>query len=150
MYDARQLANWFIQKSGTTLNTLTLSQLFKLIYIAHERYIEKSGRPLVINRIEAWRNGPVIPDVYEAFKDQGVYVETPNPKFASATIGNAVEQLLVEVYGEFGRMSIPALAKITNSRNTPWFFAIKGQGRFTPITFDLIAVIKKAARLGRL
>lgn len=121
MYDARQIANWFINKSAGALDTLTLSQLFKLIYIAHERHIEKTGLPLVNNRIEAWKHGPVIPDVYQAFKDQGVYVETTDPHYLS-TVRGADEAFLDGVYGEFGQLSVPALSRVTNRPNTPWFF----------------------------
>lgn len=147
MYDARQIANWFINKSSGALDTLTLSQLFRLIYISHERYIEKFGRPLVRNRIEAWWHGPVIPDVYEAFRDQGAYVDIEDPHYESG-VNRADDQLLNDVYAEFGHMSVPKLASVTNRRNSPWGLAL-AHGAFTPITFGIIAAFKRTAFAGR-
>lgn len=56
---------------------LSVMELIKLTYISHGWHLEMYGGPLFHNRIEAWRHGPVIPDVYHAFQSQGLDVRHP-------------------------------------------------------------------------
>jgi uncharacterized phage-associated protein len=45
---------------------ITPMQLLKLVYIAHGWSLAILGRDLFPDRIEAWKYGPVIPDLYRA------------------------------------------------------------------------------------
>ncbi|MGA0540298.1 Panacea domain-containing protein, partial [Neotabrizicola sp. VNH66] len=73
-YDARQVANWFVTSAQREGRTLSIMSLLKLTYIAHGWHLETQNEPLFGNRIEAWQYGPVIPDVYNDFRRQGVAV----------------------------------------------------------------------------
>ena len=70
-YDARCITNWFIRRAQNDNKLLSIMSLLKLFYIAHGWCLEIYDHPLFYNEIEAWRYGPVIPDVYRIFAHKG-------------------------------------------------------------------------------
>ncbi len=65
-------ANYIIEnlhKHG--VRDLTNLKLQKLLYFAYGMHIAVYEEPLFESEIQAWRLGPVIPDVYNEFKDRG-------------------------------------------------------------------------------
>ncbi|MCZ5581375.1 DUF4065 domain-containing protein [Escherichia coli] len=71
MYSPVQIANKFITLGNQHHNPLTHMQLQKLTYIAHGYYLALTGKPLLNECVSAWKYGPVIPGMYDAFKDYG-------------------------------------------------------------------------------
>ncbi|MDC4872757.1 DUF4065 domain-containing protein, partial [Acinetobacter baumannii] len=70
MKSALQVANKIIE-SGKNKNPpqyYTPMQLLKLVYIAHGWMLALFNRPLFNEKVEAWKYGPVIPELYEAVK----------------------------------------------------------------------------------
>ena len=53
---------------------LTQFQVIKLVFIAHGRHLAAMNEPLISDRIEAWKHGPVIPVLYQALR---VYGDSP-------------------------------------------------------------------------
>ncbi|HWD14178.1 MAG TPA: type II toxin-antitoxin system antitoxin SocA domain-containing protein [Pseudochrobactrum sp.] len=137
MYDARQIANWFIQRAARDGKTLTIMQLLKLVYIAHGWFLETSGSPLIRNRIEAWKHGPVIPDVYNAFRKQGITIGSPINDF-NAGLSYHAESIVEYVYNTYSGLSAGRLSEMTHERNGPWDLATKAYGFFAPIDNDTI------------
>jgi uncharacterized phage-associated protein len=148
MYDARQIANWFVDRAARDNKTLTIMQLLKLVYIAHGWYLEMSGSPLIRNRIEAWKHGPVIPDVYRDFRRGGIVVRAQVPNYSpefNAYVANVLEQIYV-IYGEIdaNRLSI-----MTHEPGGPWDSASKRFGYFAPITNDVILAHYRQKRVNK-
>ena len=71
MYDVLTVADTILKIAKSKGKALTPMQLVKLTYIAHGWSLALSERDLFKNRIEAWRYGPVIPDLYQATKNFG-------------------------------------------------------------------------------
>ncbi|MGQ3672296.1 Panacea domain-containing protein [Xanthobacter sp. TB0136] len=137
MYDARQVANWFVERAKEDGRSLTIMQLLKLVYIAHGWYLEMSKSPLIRNRIEAWQYGPVIPDVYEGFRPKGIKVEEPVDGYEIPR--NAfVDRVLNHVYDTYGKMTASRLSTLTHEVGGPWHKATSTYGYFAPITDDMI------------
>jgi len=133
MYDARQIANWFVQKFKDEGQLLTIMKLLKLVYLAHGWYLGATGKSLIKNRVEAWQYGPVIPDVYYAFRNQGV-VLNGECKFFDANIDDEYARVILGfVCDNYGAMSAEELSDLTHEKNAPWDIAISARGRFTPI-----------------
>ncbi|MFN7089474.1 MAG: Panacea domain-containing protein [Allorhizobium sp.] len=137
MYDARHIANWFVERAAQDHRQLTIMQLLKLVYIAHGWHLEMRKSPLIINKIEAWKYGPVIPDIYNSFRSKGVTINEPIP-FPPAHISAADEHLLNEIYRIYGSMSAATLSDITHEVNGPWDQATRTRGYFAPIPNELI------------
>ena len=71
-YSARTVANYLIEaKSKEGGTPPTPMQLLKLVYIAHGWNLAINDRPLINDRVEAWRYGPVIPKIYQDLKQWG-------------------------------------------------------------------------------
>src|SRR2546421_11399446 len=71
MYDARAVANFFIDRAGRTGHSLTIMTLLKVLYFAHGWHLAQFSKPLVAQPFEAWKHGPVNRVVYEQFKGYG-------------------------------------------------------------------------------
>jgi len=124
MYDARQIANWFIQKFKDEGQSLTITKLLKLVYLAHGWYMGVTGEPLVRNRIEAWQYGPVIPDLYKTFRSQAIIqneVECPGIEIENS---RHVKSVLDAVYKNYNKMSAKELSDLTHETGSPWHIAI--------------------------
>ncbi|HBF32433.1 type II toxin-antitoxin system antitoxin SocA domain-containing protein [Rhizobium sp.] len=145
MYDARQIANWFLERAKLDNRKLSIMSLLKLVYIAHGWHLEMRKSPLITNKIEAWKYGPVVPDVYNAFRKQGVEptetVEVVGPQLHSHD-----EYLLQEIYRIYGSMSAIQLSNLTHEPGGPWEISSQRWGYFAPIPNDLIQSHYEAKR----
>lgn len=137
MYDARQIANWFVRRAARDGKQLSIMQLLKLVYIAHGWHLEMRKSPLIHNKIEAWKYGPVIPDVYNAFRAQGIIIQDPIPPVGES-VSDHVAHLLNEIYRIYGHMSAQRLSDITHEDGGPWSIATLQSGWFAPISNDVI------------
>jgi len=70
-YDARAVANYFLDLAAKEGRQLDPMGIQKLVYFAHGWNLAIFGSPLVQQRIEAWDYGPVIPDLYLSLRDFG-------------------------------------------------------------------------------
>ena len=138
-HDARQIANWFVTRARKNDRTLPMPTLLRLCFIAHGWHLEIHETPLFENRVEAWGYGPVILDVYYAFRSKDsavtktVRVPGPDNRFDSA-----VEDLLGQVYDKFGHKSAEQLTRYTDPVGGPCDIAIKVGGEFAPIPPELV------------
>lgn len=137
IYDARQIANWFIKRAAREGRALSIMSILKLAYIAHGWRLEIKGQPLFANRIEAWQHGPVIPDVYSRFRSQGVVPSQVDPEF-DHTLSPEDEAYLEEIYGIYGRMSPFRLSELTHVPGGPWELSRRAGGWYAPIANDVI------------
>ena len=62
-------ANNFIKRSLETKVPLTHMKLQKLLYLLYARYYALHSAPLFADQFEKWPYGPVLSEVYTAFKD---------------------------------------------------------------------------------
>ncbi len=136
-YDARQIANWFIQRAAADGRTLSIMSLLKLTYIAHGWRLEMLGQPLIANRVEAWQHGPVIPDVYQALRPQGISPSRIDPSYPVPTDGQDVA-FLEQIYTIYGHLSPFKLSELTHVPGGPWETARKWGGWYAEIPNDLI------------
>lgn len=148
MFDARQVANWFVRRAADDNKKLSIMQLLKLVYIAHGWHLEITGNPLFPNKIEAWRHGPVIPDVYREFRPSGVMVEHIASDFPTI-VPDRLSGFLEEIYKLYGSRSPFDLSEITHVQGGPWDIATDRHGWFAPITDDLILAHYKKLRAER-
>lgn len=137
--DARAVANWFVKRANSESKRFSIMELLKLVYISHGWHLEIFDAPLFTNRIEAWKFGPVIPEVYNSFRSQGVVVNEPLEAFdAGVLISERQESLLEEIFGIYGGMPAFKLSDITHEVGGPWDQATKTLGYFAPIGNDVI------------
>ncbi len=121
LYDARCIANEFIQRAVDQDRPLTHLQIQKLVYFAHARLLVLHGQPLIDQAFEAWEYGPVVPDLYHALKHTGseevleiIPVEEPPVySFRETDIFNWC-------FKQYGCLSGPRLTTLTHAGDSPW------------------------------
>lgn len=120
MYTAIKVADEILKIAKAEGRTLTPLQLMKLVYISYGWHLAIRGRELFGNRIEAWKYGPVIPDLYRATKQFG---RNPIPLDLiddASSIDPDTQSFLLDVYSKYGRLDGIALSSLTHQSGTPW------------------------------
>jgi uncharacterized phage-associated protein len=93
--------------------------LQKLLYYAQGWSLAVFGRPLFASRIEAWKDGPVVPELYHHLKGYG-YHDVPPEQVGDPEGLKPTERALVEaVWGAYKCYSAWGLRDRTH-REAPW------------------------------
>ena len=131
MHDPRAIANRFIMIAIKENNPLTLMQILKLCYIAHGFCLAFLGKPLSKNNPEAWKFGPVFPEIYHSLKFYGnnpikeviksIKVGS-NDLFVSIIerFSHEEEEIILFVYENYGSLNGWELSSLTHQEGTPW------------------------------
>jgi uncharacterized phage-associated protein len=122
MYNALTIADEFLRIAKKSGKELTPLQLMKLVYIAHGWSFPVRRCDLFTNRIEAWKYGPVVPDLYHATKKFG---RNPIPLSVvgdpdTTNVNSDTRQYLENVFAQYGHLSGIALSNLTHMTGTPW------------------------------
>lgn len=119
------VANWFIDVSGRQGQEITAMKIQKLVYYAHAWSLALDNKPLVNERVEAWRWGPVFPDIYDAAKHFG-------SKPVTSRLSNFYDDppviddsdyrisLLQKIWTLYGNYSAAQLSRMTHAPGEPW------------------------------
>ena len=112
------VAEYILQKT----NRITTWKLQKLVYYAQAWHLVWDEEPLFDEKIQAWANGPVSPDLYKRHR----------PNFSISTVKGDASRLLkneretidivVDHYGEYSGQKLSDLTHL----ESPWQDARKG------------------------
>lgn len=102
---------------------LTAMKLQKLVYYAQAWSLVWDERPLFTNRIEAWANGPVCPDLYAAHRGEFLITEVPggDPSKLTKDEADTVDAIL----RDYGDKTATWLSALTHKED-PWLEARAG------------------------
>lgn len=121
MYSVLTIADAILKTQKRLGKALTPLQLVKLTYIANGWSLALREAPLFRERIEAWRYGPVIPELYRAVKRFG---RDPIPFDALDDRDPPVDvdtlAFIEDVVAKYGDLSGIALSHLTHQSGTPW------------------------------
>lgn len=137
-YDARHIANWFVERASRDKRRMSIMSLLKLTYIAHGWHLETRRAPLFGNRIEAWQYGPVIPDVYRDFRKQGIEVHKTVNSLPKVPVDKGTQAFLEEIWKIYGNLAPFQLSDLTHVDGGPWDIATQTGGWYAPIPDELI------------
>ncbi len=113
------VANYFIELSGYTKTPM---QIQKMTYIAHGYMLGVHGMPLVRDRAEAWKRGPVFPKVFHEFK-RWKFNPIGEIRYEPEPFTERQQTVLDRVMGSYGRFCGYYLSQITHDDDkaeTPW------------------------------
>lgn len=121
-YPAVSVANYFIKKGkGEPDSELSVMKLQKMIYMAHGFMLAFHDRPLINEAIEAWRYGPVIRSVYDAFKQHGINPVTEMvPEFKLDYDDTQVFEILESVRKNCEDKTAIQLSNWSHLKDSPW------------------------------
>lgn len=133
MYDVRDIANFTLDFADRRNLRITNLALQKLLYFAHGWFFAIYERPLIKNKFEAWKYGPVqrvIYDQFKGFKDgaiQGVRATYIDPESGEAVLRDlkiepAHADLLSGVLEKYARFSAGQLVEKSHVEDGPWVY----------------------------
>lgn len=104
---------------------ITNLKLQKILYFAQAASLALNDQPLFEEEIEAWKFGPVVPTIYQRYKQFG---NSPlGVEEYTEVIDADTKNLLENIWEIFGKFSASELVNITHN-HTPWkeaFYANK-------------------------
>ncbi len=120
MCDCFKTAEYFLRlQTGDAGDAISNMKLQKLLYYAQGFALAILGEPLFNDDFEKWTYGPVLPAVYNKYKDFGSGA-IPRPEGANLQDYQDDERkLLDEVYYTFGQYSAWALSEMSHATK-PW------------------------------
>lgn len=131
-YDVKAVANYFLDLAAANNTSLTPMKLQKLVFFAHGWHLGLYSEPLIVDPVQAWKFGPVVPTLYHEFKHVGAGAITSRASdfdFDRGCLLNpTVDQddsrtrdLLNQIWKVYGKLSGPALSNLTHLQGTPWY-----------------------------
>ena len=99
-----------------TLGRLTAMKLQKLVYYAQAWSLAWTDRPLFGEPIEAWTNGPVVPDLYALHRSEFWVDAVGGDRSALSDQQRAIVDTVLATYG---KVSAQALVDLTHGEE-PW------------------------------
>lgn len=162
-FQAVAVSNHLVALAHQHGEAVTPLKLQKLVYFAHGWYLALKEQPLLKERVQAWKYGPVVPELYHALKVSGggavsgpatmltieresngeLCVRRTTPDIADGAAENDVEftkALLHKIWDVYGNYSATVLSNATHAPGTAWsvtWDAAKG-ARNVVIPDDLI------------
>ena len=104
----------------------TPMHVLKLSYICHGWMLGIHGSPLIQESVEAWRYGPVIPDVYHRYKSFGGENVDVVPIDRTEVFTDPENKLIKAVLKAYQKFSAWDLSAITHQPGTPWHIVYNG------------------------
>ena len=123
VYIARKVINMTNTEQGDSITNLKLQ---KLLYYLQGLWLAYYGVPLFEDDIEAWMYGPVVPSVYDAFKERGNRAIEPTEEELPLDTADE-ESFFREVYDTYSQFSAVALMGMTHGE-APWSTTSVGRG----------------------
>jgi uncharacterized phage-associated protein len=136
-YDAKAVANFFLDLATENKTTLTPMKLQKLIFFAHGWHLALYDEPLIADPVEAWQFGPVVPTIYHEFKHErsgaitsrATELDLEEFEFVEPRVPEEdlkARLLMQQVWKTYGKYSAVQLSNLTHLAGTPWEEARKG------------------------
>lgn len=120
VYRVIDVAKYIINKSIEVERPISNLKLQKILYFIQGKFLAKLGKPAFSENIEAWRHGPVIPDIY--YKFNKYMASNICDKFNDISEKNFYDsdvKLIDEVIEEFKDKNAWELVNITH-KQAPW------------------------------
>lgn len=106
--------------------------LIKMVYISHGRALAALGAPLIRDRIEAWKYGPVIPMLYHELKVWGnspvqvlhycgtIPGDAARREFFESVLSGGQRHIIDGTVKEYGDWSFNDLRRLCHEPGSPW------------------------------
>ncbi|NRA48670.1 MAG: SocA family protein [Phaeodactylibacter sp.] len=135
-YKSVSIANYFIEKAIYDGVEITPMKVLKLVYIAHGWYLAVADNPLITEQTEAWKYGPVVPNVYHTFKAYGKNDISEihqsdvviRKDFRLLKEDDKTLLFLDRIWEVYKKFSGGQLSSLTHQKDTPWYITWNKNG----------------------
>lgn len=120
-YNVQDIANKIILQTDTERGDIISNlKLQKLLYYIQGYHLAFFGDKLFEDDLKAWAYGPVVPDVYHRFKENGALgIDLNASKINQIILSEEEEDMFAQVMSEYGKFSAIKLMEMTH-KETPW------------------------------
>lgn len=123
-YSANDIAEKVILQTDTERGDIISNlKLQKLLYYLQGYHLAFFNQKLFDDDLHAWTYGPVVPDVYRRFKENGAMGISLDPSHKEIELSAEQEDLFAQVMREYGKFSAVKLMEMTHIED-PWKEAI--------------------------
>ena len=140
-HDARSVANELIRRAHEAGRDITPMQVLKLVYYCHVWMLGLYHRPLLEQPIEAWRYGPVVPEIYYSLRRYGGeavrrLIDLESAGVTESPYDHYESNIIDQVWEKYGHLSGIQLSAMTHAIDTPWHqvWTKHGQNAVVPDT----------------
>lgn len=138
MLTCYDVADYFLSlcddDNGDLISNLKIQ---KLVYYAQGFSLAINDRPLFEEKIQAWPHGPVIPDLYNKYKEYGnAALPVDNLDIDFSKYSQEEIELLDEVYDMYGQFSAWKLRNMTHEEK-PWISTFE-KGKSNIISHEVL------------
>lgn len=125
MYNAIVIANYIIEYEHSQNRSISNLKLQKLLYFVQAQFFRVLGEPCFSDKIEAWSFGPVVVNVYHAYKFYGsMDITEVKEDVYTDIISTRDKNIINQVLELFSDTPIYEMVDITHNQ-TPWISARK-------------------------
>lgn len=153
MYSSFDISKKILELADQEGRQLSPMKLIKLVYIMHGWHLGIKGVPLINDTIQAWKYGPVIPELYHVIKRFGT--ESVDPQlidlYSKKTLTAETADFVESLWPSYKEMSAIELSALTHIDGSPWSETYSGE-YYRPISNETIqnyysSLIEKQAQL---
>ena len=130
MPSATAVANFFVELGVSEGCPVTQLKLQKLVYYSYAWFIAKHGHALFEQEIEAWKHGPVVRSVWQAFNkyksdpisEPATSLESVAGKlrFVIPNVDDEHVEFLRAIWNTYAKYSAIQLSNMTHAADEPW------------------------------
>lgn len=131
MLTALTVGNTILNRAFVEDIDITPMKLQRLLYFLYKDYYKKTNRTLFDERFETWKFGPVLPSVYQEFKDRGAnsikrYAANDDGKVYTVDEDSSpiFKNSLNTVWSKYKNFDGTVLSSLTHRQNTAWRKAV--------------------------
>lgn len=116
MVSANEVASVILSRAGRWLDAMTLQ---KLLYYVQAWHLAVTDEPVFNDRFKAWRDGPVVPQVWHDRKDRQTRRPELQPDVELDDVTSDIVDMVITAYGSMTGEELSALTHIER----PWLEA---------------------------
>lgn len=133
MFRAIDIAFWFLAKNDLNQDFnsqdyagISNMKIQKMLYFAQGISVAFTGKKLFSDKLYAWDHGPVVPNVYFAFKDYGPNsinakeMKNDYQRLLEIDSDKETRELLTDIFDSLNNYSANVLRRISHDSNGPW------------------------------
>ncbi|EDN69461.1 phage-associated protein [Beggiatoa sp. PS] len=150
-YSSKAVANSFILKAKEKGCTdISPMKLQKLVYFAHGWFMAFTDQEFIKEEVQAWKFGPVIPDIYFEFKEYGnsnIEILAKELRFTGSKLelitpnidddDDDANRIINEVWRAYGEFTPIQLSNITHAKGSPWEMVASSYGSELPKNIEM-------------
>jgi len=131
------ICNEFIEKAKNECASISPMKLQKLLFFTFGYFAAKTDRYLFLDeKFEVWQFGPVLPSVYQYFKDYrtkdirdfAIDFRGFIPRISKSSSANVVLlEVIKSVWEKYGSFDAIRLSALTHEKGTPWDKALRSK-----------------------